>query len=432
MVAPWMAKNWIWLNNPVSPFFNSLFPNPYVHVSFEKTYGRMMRNYPGLESHRDIPLEVTVRGNVLCGLLGPVFLLAPLALLALEDRRGRRLLLAALVFGAPYAANIGTRFLIPPLPFLSLALGLVLTRWRAVAPAVVIVHAVLSWPAVMPLYSDPHAWRVDKIRWKQALRMESEDGFLRRQFPDYALARMVEEKVPPGGKVLMFSGIPEAYTTREILVVYQAAFNEVLGDMLWTPINPAAQPTRRIRFSFPAAKLQKLRVRQTAAGPEDWSIAEFRVYHGGRELPRESQWRLRARPNPWDVQRAFDNSPATRWRSWQALFDGMYIEVDFGRPETAGAVVIECSPDQPDIRLRLEGMAPGGDWKTLSETYAIENVPVPAGLRRMVTSELKRAGVRYFLVHADEFGREDYRQRPRAWGITQVGEVHGVRLYRID
>src|SRR5207248_10530660 len=117
MIAPWMIKDAVWLRNPVSPFLNQVFPNPYIHVSFEKEYSAMMRNYEGLKSNVQIPLEVTTRGDVLTGLVGPVFLLAPLGLLALRWPDGRRLVGAALLFGIPYIANIGTRFLLPALPF---------------------------------------------------------------------------------------------------------------------------------------------------------------------------------------------------------------------------------------------------------------------------------------------------------------------------
>ena len=85
MMVPWMAKNWIMLDNPFSPFFNSIFPNPYTHQSFEAGYSAQMRNYHGLESHWDIPLEVTVHGETLVGLIGPLFLLIPLALLSLRQ-----------------------------------------------------------------------------------------------------------------------------------------------------------------------------------------------------------------------------------------------------------------------------------------------------------------------------------------------------------
>ncbi len=78
MIAPWVIKDAMWLHNPVSPFLNQVFPNPYIHVSFEKEYSATMRHYEGLKSNAEIPLEVTVRGGTLGGLVGPVFLLAPL------------------------------------------------------------------------------------------------------------------------------------------------------------------------------------------------------------------------------------------------------------------------------------------------------------------------------------------------------------------
>ena len=51
--------------------------------------------------------------DLIGGMFGPVFLLAPLGLLALRLKSGRRLLLAALVFALPAYLNTGTRFLIP-------------------------------------------------------------------------------------------------------------------------------------------------------------------------------------------------------------------------------------------------------------------------------------------------------------------------------
>lgn len=433
MMAPWLVRNWLWFDNPFSPFLNRVFPNPYIHVSFEQHYAEHMRHYDGLASRWQIPLEVTVRGAVLCGLVGPLFLLAPLALAAWRHPQGRRLLLAALVFGSTYAANIGTRFLIPALPFLSLALALAVARFRAVAMTLVVAHAVLSWPDVLRTYSHPYAWRLEKILWREALRIKSEEEFLRSNFPGYAVARMVEEAVPAGEKVLTFTQIPEAYTSREILVVYQGAFNENLGDVLWTPLIPEAQPVRRLEFRFPAAELRKLRVVQTASGfPEHWSIAEFRISNAGAELARSPGWRLRAHPNPWDVQRAFDASPATRWRSWQPLEAGMFVEVDFGEPAVVDTVQLDSAADQWNTRLKLEGMDSGGQWRTLAETPSETRLDPPPNLRRLAALELKYAGVRYLLIHENEFGKDDYIQRKQDWGLALVGEIGGKRLYRID
>jgi len=43
---------------------------------------------------------------------------------------------------------------------------------------------------------------------------------------------MVEAKTPPGSRILTFGSIPEAYTTRDVLVSYQSAFNNMMGDIM--------------------------------------------------------------------------------------------------------------------------------------------------------------------------------------------------------
>ncbi len=117
------------------------------------------------------------------------------------------------------------------------------------------------------------------------------------------------------------------------------------------------QPTRIVKFDFAPRELRKLRVVQTASLPyNQWSIAEMRIFgNTNAELPRDSAWRLTAHPNPWDVQLAFDNSPVTRWRSWQPAAPGMYVQVDFGRLQSAGAVVVEIVR-----RLRSDSNETGG------------------------------------------------------------------------
>lgn len=433
MIVPWVAKNWIWLGNPFSPFFNSVFTNPYVHISFEKEYIHNMRNYGGLRSHWDIPLEVTVRGTVLCGLLGPLFLLAPVALLALRHPAGRRLLLAGVLFGLPYLSNIGTRFLIPAVPFVSLAMALALARWQGVAAAFVLAHAIASWPNVLRTYCDRNAWRLAGIPVKQALRIEPEESYLNRKSVYYPVARLLDDVTPRGAKVLAFDQIPDAYTSREVLVAYQAAFNATVGDILWTPLIREYQPGWQLSFRFPAQPLRKVRVVQTnEGGPDHWSIGEFRVMHGRQELRRAPRWRLRANANPWNVQMAFDNSPVTRWRSRHILFAGMYVEVDFGRPETIDRVVLECARDQHKIRLKLEGELPSGEWKTLVPAPEQAELAPPLGLRRAAVEELKRRGIDHLLVFENNFGADDFRKHAALWGITLLGERNSVRLYQLD
>jgi hypothetical protein len=434
MIAPWMIKDAVWLHNPVSPFLNQVFPNPYVHVSFEKEYSAMMRQYEGLKSNAQIPLEVTVRGGALSGLIGPMFLLAPIGLLALRSSSGRRLLGAALLFGIPYIANIGTRFLLPALPFVALSMGLAVAGSRAATAAVVIAHAILSWPPVVSRYCSPNAWRLlQKIPVRQALRIEREESFLNFRLAHWGTARMIDKLAPPGAKVFTFNGAPEAYTSHEIVVGFQSAFGERVRDIIWTPLMESIEPRWLLRFHYPARPLRKLRVVQTATGaPDMWSIAEFRIFHGEAELPRASDWKLRAKPNPWDVQLAFDNSPVTRWRTWETLRPGMYLEVEFATPETTDSVLIESAHDQWKIRLELEGMDETGKWKTLSDAPEQSEGKPLVGLRRAAADEVKALGIDYLLVYDFDYRSDDFTKNARSWGATLLGEHNGARLYRLD
>ena len=430
-ILPWMVKSWIEVANPFSPFANRIFPNPYVHISFEDTYRKYMRVY-ALTSYWQIPWQVTVRGDLTTGLIGPLFLLSPLALLALRFREGRQLLLAGLIFGAPYLTNVGTRFLIPAIPFISLSLALALSGLEWLLLVLVAAQAITCWPNVVRLYCAPGTWRLAKVSPKAALRIQPEEDYLNGNL-GYDMARMIQSSVPANAKVLTFSQPGTAYTSRQILVGYEGAFNELLQDILWTPMFRDFQPTRILTFQFPPRELRRVRVVQTASVPEaQWSVAELRVFAGGRELPREPEWRLTAHPNPWDVQLAFDNSPVTRWRSWQPPEPGMYLEIDFPRGQTLDSVIVESSGDSSAAKIKLDGLANDGKWTTIAAAPTESIRPNRMSLRQAATAELKARGVRYLLIIDDTIGANDFRSYSKLWGMKSVAQ-HGVaRLYFIE
>ena len=283
----------------------------------------------------------------------------------------------------------------------------------------------------MKRYVDFSAWRLASIPWKAALRIEPEEVYLGR-FQNYLVARMIEDYVPPKGRVLSPQQIAEAYTSRDILVGNQSGDGQIAMDLLWNPLMPESEAHGRSEFRFPPRSLRKLRVVQTAAGPDLWSIAEFRVLHAGRELPRSNSWKLRARPNPWDVQMAFDNTPVTRWRSWEKLRDGMMIEVDFGRAEMVDTVRLEVSRDQYAVRLRLEGEDAAGRVTQLAGAPEEYDVAPLTGLRRAATEELKARGISYLVIHESDFRAEDFYQRQPAWGIELIAQRGEGKLYRIQ
>jgi hypothetical protein len=129
IAGPWLLKNAVVVGNPVSPFANSIFPNPYLSEWSEKFWLHAQRVRSGVTA-MELPLELTVGGSKLYGVVGPVFLLAPLLLLGLGTPAVRRIAFAALVFAIPCLAAPETRYWIPAMMFASMGMALVLARWR--------------------------------------------------------------------------------------------------------------------------------------------------------------------------------------------------------------------------------------------------------------------------------------------------------------
>ncbi len=433
MVAPWMIKNIVLVQNPFAPFANKLFPNRYRHPDAEAEYRSDMAAYDG-PSYAQIPLELAVHGSHLGGLIGPVFLLLPFSLLALRWQAGRQLLIPAVLFSLTFPLNMGTRFLIPPLPFWWMALALAFRNAPGAAVTIVLFHALASWPAGLRQYCDQYAWRLDKFPIRPALRIVKEEKFLAERYPPYVYARMVEINVPAGKKVFAFgSVVADAYTSRDVMVGFQTTLSRTIREMLWTPLMRDFQPTHGLDFHFPPVTARKIRVVQTTPhGSDIFSISEFRIYSHEHELPRQPTWRLRAHPNPWDVQYAFDNSPITRWSSREAIGPGMFVEVDFGRPETIDFVRLECARDQYQVRLKLEMLDSSGAWKPLGGAPAETDLPRFTGLRRAAVEEVKRLGVEYILVHDEDLRASDFEDFTALWGLRLVDAKGAAKLYQAE
>jgi hypothetical protein len=432
MALPWLAKNVIVTGNPVAPFFNGLFPNPYVDVAAENDYSRDMQSYVGLKSYREAPLEVTLRGEVLAGLLGPLFLLAPAALGALFWPAGRSLLAAGILFLLPYPANVGTRFLLPALPFFALAMAMVFERVPGLLPALVLAHGLASWPGVTTRYCARYAWRLDGFPIRAALRLQSEEDFLTEKWPGYRVAKMIERHVPPGEKVFALSPPAEAYCSREVLTGDHSTPNRLLREVLWVPVVPGMQPVWVWRFRFGTQSFRRFRLVQTAAHPQDqWSITELRIFDRDAEVPRDPAWKVAANSFAWEAPLAVDNSAVTRWSSHRAIHPGMYFEIVFPKPVQADAVLLQCVADQYRVRLRLEGETAEGQRVMLGEDPEKFGVGPPLDLRRMAAQEFLARGIRYIVMAGYDVGAKELREHTSLWDLALLAEESGTCLYRI-
>jgi hypothetical protein len=434
MILPWMIKDWIFLRDPIAPFGSSIFRTPYLHVSTIAEWAEYLRNY-AMPDRRKLPLDLTIHGSFVQGIIGPVFLLAPLALLALRYRAGRRLLLAGAVMLTPYFANIGARFLIPCLPFFAMAMTLAIGNMPRAVAALVLFHAIASWPGALASYADPQLWSIRNFPVEAALGRESEDGFLRRSLGGYAEARMIEARVPRGERVLAMGSIATSYTTRDVLVNFQGAFNQLLTDSINIGWYDGYRPKSVLVFHFPEREIRRIRVLQTGQlGPHvQWSVHELRYLRGGVELARSSEWKLRAFPNSWEVQLAFDDSPATRWKTWETPAPGMFIETDFGAERAVDEVRVEATDNDRYYQktLQVEAMDAAGKWIRIADHPEERDLAVPNWLRRAAIYELHASGVNYLLMQDGEAGANDLADDPDAWGVEAVARARQSTLYKI-
>lgn len=426
MILPWAIRNWAWVGNPLAPFLNRWFPNPYFHPGMEQTYLSDLGRYEGIKHYWEIPVQLAFRGGLIPGIIGPAFLLAPFALLALRNPHGRRLLLAAVVFGIPQYFNKDARFLIPSMPFVALAMGLGLANSWGVLPAAAMFQALVCWPSILSIYCDPWAWRIRSVPIQAALRKEPETEFLSRQLRGYDLKSPIEQATATTDSIFTFAGRPEAYIDREIVVGYESAQGNLIQDILWTA--QTHPPVDRRRYVFPPVLARAISIEQKSSARNYWSIAEIRLYSQGRELHRAPGWRLSAKPNPDDVGLAFDGNCTTRWSTWQGMSPNDRLQIDFDEPQALDEIVLESEVSleaQVSVEIRTES----GKW--IPATGSPERAELPADFRRSATQKLRTLGIGYLLIDDADFIAEDLKKNMNLWGITEVAGVHGTHFYRI-
>jgi len=429
MIAPWMGKNAVMTGNPVAPFFNAWFPNTVFDVALESAYVQSLRWYPGLGRWADVPWELTGGGFVLGGLLGPAWCVAAaLALVAWRGREARWLVGAAVLFGLPWFSNVGTRFLIPALPFLALAAGWVLRRHRAWVWALGAAHFILCWPWVVPLYAHQYAWRIQEFPWAAAWRVEPEADFLARKLREYPMAELLSRTVKPGERVLAQSQFPDALTGAAMVTGPLSRPSVEMLRMLYMTAVPKLRPVDRVRYWFMTRPYRALRWRQVAGPPV--SIAEGRLYNLLTPLTPDAAWRFDARPNPWQAAQAFDGSLLTRWM-------GEWMEVRFPEPRVVNRLDLVYHSVLPDPAYELEGQDAAGVWHRLWNRGDIAPAPESEeDLPRMAARLLRRQGVHYLLLrgrdyHAD-LGGLTPETNMKEWPVALVGASGDMQLYRIE
>jgi hypothetical protein len=165
-------------------------------------------------------------------------------------------------------------------------------------------------------------------------------------------------------------------------------------------------------------------------GGGQWRIHELRAYDGASPISRNG-WQVTADTSPWGIESAFDNNLVTFWEYGDLPRKGMYVEADFKGIQRADSVLIETSPNQPDLHLSLMGQDPAGRWKTLAAEPQMSSADAPE-LRRAAVLELKRRGVGYVLLFDADLPAADFRRNAALWGVREVAQSDGARLYELQ
>lgn len=442
-IAPWLVKNAIVVRNPVAPFFNDMFPNPYLTLSWEREYRTYFRTYsysPQQDRWYTYPLELTVRGIRLGGIVGPIFLLSPLALFAWRSPAGKALLAAAVVSFLPWLANAGTRFLIPTLVFLSLALGISLFRlsgrWAAVLGCTALVfHAISSWPSVLARWNEGASSLIG-IPWKAALRIQPEREYLLENVLFYATGEVISRDVAPPGRVFSLVPLPEAYFDAELLVSYQAALNQELTDALLTAVEPDLWPSRQRVLAWPPRPMRGFRIVQMNDHDSPWRMSEIGFLTEQGPIRSEPNWTVTADPRPWSAPRLLDGDPLSSWNSWESLRKGMWIEVRFPQPLTLSGAEIIYPWGQHFVEFQYFALDGSGNWQQLEVQSQQSRRPFsPAVLKKWAIQKLARHGVELLVTNLEFGGYKQLVQAidedPGAWGVREIGREGPLRIYRL-
>lgn len=429
-VAPWIIRSAVLTRNPFAPLLNGIFRNQWFHVATETDLQK------GLQSLRDVapaqvPWELAF-GDHLMGTFGPLLFALPLGFLAIRKPAARVCLVGALILAIPWYSNTGARFLMPSFALAALALGIALPPRFAMAG--ILLQAVVCAPPLLDSWLPSYQFRLHEFPLRAALRLESEDHYLRQHVREYGIARMLESNTPADARIFSLIPVAEAYLGRGLTVTWTSAEGDRMTDALRLASLYPDDWMFDWKASWTARPLRALRFRMPAAYHGEWDIAETLLYSDEVPLFDSPQWTLRAWPNRWETPLAFDHLDLTRWRTWEPIRRGAFFEVDLDHPQRLSEVVLRSHTPVYHLVLEFYGQDLNGKWLRLTN-YSDAVLRQPEDMRMQAATALRRAGFRYVLAPTkfDGYAKIGRRLRDEApqWGLEFVAETDTAVLLRV-
>jgi len=232
-------------------------------------------------------------------------------------------------------------------------------------------------------YATPSAWRLRDVPLKAALRIEPEEAFLRARLPNYAVARLVEGKTPAGSRVLAGTPPPEAYTSRDIVTGYQAALNNTLRDIAWSGVFRVFNRCGSLRSRFRARRCGRSGSSRTGRAARTSGTSPSCGSFGAAKSYGVFRRGACAHSEPLGGAIGIRQQPGHTLAELAIAVSGHVRRGGLGATEIVNSIRLECSPEQPDLRLSAWGQTTLGNWIRLAETHRESVIPVTSELKRL-------------------------------------------------
>lgn len=210
IAAPWYVKNWVWLGNPVFPFWFGGGGWPDIRTTLLTTYLHSFGLHATWLDWLLMPVNLyryadkfATMGLELPGLLFPaVVLLAFVPRDAVLKPIG--LLTLARIGVWALGGSLQTRFLLPVFPLVSMLAGFALWAWvqqdrsrmsRKILVTASVGGTLFASLALMGMVV------ISNRSYAPALGLESRESFVRRMVADYSAHHFINQELPEGSRV---------------------------------------------------------------------------------------------------------------------------------------------------------------------------------------------------------------------------------------
>lgn len=425
VLSPWLIRNWVQAGNPFAPFYNAWFPNPYFYLRTEQTLAASLRDY-GVSSWRRFP--ELLAGSRLQGIIGPVFALSPLALLAARRKSGLISIALAVTFSFPWWMNAGARFGMPALPFVALALCSAVSE--RIAAVILMLHAITSWPTIVSMYS-PRVLHLRDFPLSAALRLETEQQYLNRTSLEYRMVKMAEQHTPPNARIFDLTGAHVAYANREFVGFWDSASGARLLEGLEFARTKRGPLLAATVAHFEPEPICGIRIVRTASTIQPWSINSIDLLRSGTRIEKRAGWEATASTNLWELPLAFDPNLVSRWSTRKPADRGFFVQATIGNPVMADSLQVLWPAEDQVANMRFD-ICTNGSWQTVSARTV---VGPELSLRPSAVEMLKKAGITHILaaVYYDGIGIIGDKMVNEAidWNLDVVTNLNEVYLLKL-